>query len=87
MELDNITIETDMGNINVPTQDIFDFVLKLGKENKRRSDLRQADIEDFFGESDYDTEYFALNHFKVQSYIYCLWEVLNRDYDIIKLTN
>lgn len=87
MDLEDITIETDLGNIQLPTQEIFDFVLKLGKENKRRSDLRQADIEDFFGDSDYETEYFSLNHFKVQSYIYCLWEVINRDYEIIRLTN
>ena len=87
MAIEDITIETEFGNIHLPANKLYDFILQLNHENKKRADLRQSDISDFFKEEDYNSEYYNLTHYKVPSHIKCMWDVIKRDYNTIKIAN
>lgn len=85
--LSDITINTPIGEIEFPSQEFYEFILKLNKEGAKRADLRLAEIEDFFGGSDYSHEYKNLHSHKVQSYLNSLWKVIERDFKILKIIN
>jgi len=87
MAIEDITIETDFGNINLPAEKLYEFIIQLNQENKKRADLRQSNISDYFIDEDYSSEYYNLTHYKVASYLKCMWEVIKRDYEIIKTCN
>jgi hypothetical protein len=73
MAIDDITIETDFGNIHLPTQKLYDFIIQLNQENKKRADVRQSDIIDYFGDEDFNSEYYNITHFKVAAYLKSMW--------------
>jgi len=87
MAIEDIAIETDFGNINLPANKLYEFILQLNQENKKRADLRQSDISDFFEDEDYNSEYYNLTHYKVASYLKCIWEVIGREYTVVKTSN
>lgn len=87
MEIEDIIVETDLGKIILPSQKIYDFILQLNAEGNKRSDIRNAAIEEYFDGEDFGSEYYNLTHFKVPSYLKCMWDIINRDYEIVKLTN
>ena len=87
MAIDDITIETEFGNIQLPTQKLYDFIIQLNQENKKRADVRQSDINDYFGDEDFNSEYYNITHFKVASYLKSMWDIINRDYNLIKVSN
>ena len=87
MAIDDITIETEFGNIQLPTQKLYDFIIQLNQENKKRADVRQSDINDYFGDEDFNSEYYNITHFKVASYLKSMWDIINRDYNLVKVSN
>jgi hypothetical protein len=86
MELDDIQIKSDLGNFYLPTKKIVDLYQYLGDERKKNSNIRKSDLQDFF-DDDYQTEYFNLMPIRVPIYMKCFWDVVERDYEIIKMTN
>lgn len=86
MDLEDIQIKSDLGNFYLPTDKLVELYNYLGEQSKKNSNIRKRDLEEFF-ESDYQTEYFNLMPIRVASYMKCFWEVVKRDYEIVKLTN
>jgi len=82
--LEDISISTSFGNIDLPTQDFYDFIKRCIKLNKRNTDLVYSHIEDFFGEDRYETEFHALAPHEAGPYLKCFFDVLERDYNIVK---
>ena len=87
MALEDINITTDFGKITLPSQELYDFILYASKESKKHADIRQTQIEEYFEGIEFNNEYFHLTHLKVPAYLKCMWEVIRRDYDVIRLTN
>ena len=80
--LKDISISTSFGNIDLPTQQLYDFIQTCVKLNKRNADLVYSQIEDFFGEDRYETEFHSLAPHEAGPYLKCFFDVLERDYTV-----
>ena len=83
MALEDIIVKTGMGDIELPSQKLYEFIKYITNENKKESDLRYQQIEEFFAPLSPNAEYFSLAPHKVPSYLKSFWSVLERDFNII----
>ena len=76
-----------IGKIKFPRTEIKEFILELFKDAEGHDSPKHKHIYDFFGGDKPRNEFHHLDAHQVATYLKCLKEVIDRDYEVIEIVN
>ena len=84
---DFLNIQTPFGDIKIEKNSLKNFVKDCIDDSKKEDSLKYSDIYSFLGSKEINQEFKGLEPHKVDSYLYCINNVIHQNYNIVDKTD
>lgn len=85
-ELGNIIVKSrNYGDIEIPSNQIYDLVKKCVVDSKNISDLLKKEVDEYFEGERVDNYYYSISSTEAPTYLKCFHDILARDFTIEKI--
>ena len=85
-ELSDIVVRTrNFGDIEIPSEQVYDLVKKCVLDSKNLSDLLKKQVDEYFDGKRVDNYYYSISSTEAPTYLKCFHDVLARDFTIGKI--
>ena len=85
-ELGNIIVKSrNYGDIEIPSNQIYDLVKKCVVDSKNISDLLKKEVDEYFEGERVDNYYYSISSTEAPTYPKCFHDILARDFTIEKI--